>query len=225
MKKAILFFTGVIVFNLNVEAQNNTITWDNNGMDISNNSFGSMHPRIAKDRAGNPLVVWGRMSDKSVMFSRWNGTAFTTPVRLNPSGMDVATASWMGPDIASHGDTVYVIVKRTPEVTDTNYIYIIRSFDGGQSFVAPVRVDMIADSISRFPTIATDPLGNPLVAFMKFNSSFSDSRWVVTKSTDFGNTFSPDVLASGWDGSTEVCDCCPGSIVSDGNNSAVLYRK
>ncbi|MES2590214.1 MAG: T9SS type A sorting domain-containing protein [Bacteroidota bacterium] len=221
MKQSILLFAFVIFGNINLQAQ---ITWESTDMDISNNSFGNMHPRLAKDRMGNPLVVWGRMSDKSVMFSRWNGTGFTTPMRLNPSGMDVATASWMGPDIASHGDTVYVIVKRTPEVTDTNYIYIIRSFDGGQNFVAPVRVDMIADSISRFPTIATDPLGNPLVAFMKFNSSFFESRWVVTKSADFGNTFSTDVLASGWDGSTEVCDCCPGSIVSDGNNSAVLYR-
>lgn len=221
MIKALLLLTAIFLLNITVKAQ---IIWDNTATNISNNSFGNMHPRVAKDRVGKPLVVWGRMSDNSVMFSKWNGSNFTTPVKLNPSWLEIATASWMGPDIASHGDTVYVIVKRSPESSDTNYIYIIRSFDGGQNFVAPIRVDLIADSISRFPTITTDPLGNPLVAFMKFNSSFFESRWVVSKSTDFGNTFSTDFLASGWDGSTEVCDCCPGSIVSDGNNSAMLYR-
>ena len=103
MKTAILFFTGVLIFNLTIVAQNNTISWENNGNDISNDSFGNMHPRMAKDRLGNPLVIWGRMSDQSVMFSKWNGTSFTTPIRLNPSWMEVATATWMGPDIASHG--------------------------------------------------------------------------------------------------------------------------
>jgi hypothetical protein len=115
-------------------------------------------------------------------------------------------------------------VERTPEASDTNHIYIIRSFNGGQNFSAPVRVDFIADSISRFPTVTTDATGNPIIAFMKFNASFVDSRWVVTKSTDYGKTFSVDVKASGWGGSAEVCDCCPAAIVSAGNIAAMLYR-
>lgn len=195
------------------------------GMNISTNTYGNMHPRITLDGAGNTLVVWGRMSDESVFFSRWNGTMFTTPIKLNPSWMKVATASWMGPNIASKGDTVYVVVKRSPEVSDTNHIYIIRSFNGGVSFSSPVRVSFIADSISRFPTVTIDATGNPIVAFMKFNSSLLDSRWVVTKSTDYGATFSTDVKASGYNGPTNgVCDCCPGAIVTSKNVSTMLYR-
>lgn len=201
-----------------------SITWNGTGADLSMSMYGNMHPRACTDRSGNPLVVWGRMSDESVMFSRWNGSAFTTPVKLNPDTMTVAGASWMGPNIASHGDTVYVVVKRSPEVEITNYIYLIRSFDGGQNFDAPIRVDMIGDSIARFPTVTTDESGNPIVAFMKFNSSFMDSRWVVARSSDFGSTFSIDVKASGWGSSDEVCDCCPGAVVSDGNTTAMLYR-
>lgn len=194
-------------------------------MNISTNTYGNMHPRITLDGAGNPLVVWGRMSDESVFFSRWNGTMFTTPVKLNPSWMKVATASWMGPNIASKGDTVYVVVKRSPEASDTNHIYIIRSFNGGVSFSSPVRVSFIADSISRFPTVTIDATGNPIVAFMKFNSSFMDSRWVVTKSTDYGATFSTDVKASGYSGPANgVCDCCPGAIINSNNISTMLYR-
>ncbi|MBP7388754.1 MAG: T9SS type A sorting domain-containing protein [Chitinophagales bacterium] len=202
------------------------ITWGMMGMDIANNTHDNMQPRIAVDGSGNPLIIWGRMSDESVFFSRWNGTAFTAPVKLNPAWLTVATASWMGPDIAAKGDTVYVVVRQTPESTDTSkHIYIMRSFDGGVSFSTPILVDNIGDSISRFPAVTIDDNGNPIVAFMKFNPTFGDSRWVVTKSSDFGNTFSPDVKASDYNGAgDEVCDCCPGTIISSGNVCAMLYR-
>lgn len=199
------------------------ITWGM-GMNIANSSHGNMHPRMSLDRTGNPLVVWGRMSDEAVYFSRWNGTMFTAPAKLNPSWMTVATASWQGADIASHGDTVYVVVKRTPEMSDTNRIFIFTSFNGGVSFNTPVEIGFIADSLSRFPTVTTDAIGNPIVSYMKFNSTFGQSRWVVTKSSDYGNTFSTDIKASGWGSSAEVCDCCPGAIVSNGNTCAMLYR-
>ncbi|MBC7383261.1 MAG: T9SS type A sorting domain-containing protein [Bacteroidia bacterium] len=223
MKKATLIIAGLLFNFIVINAQTNLV-WKM-GMNISTGAYGNMHPRIVLDGKGNPLVIWGRMSDASVMFSRWTGTAFTTPVKLNPSWLSIATATWMGPDIASKGDTVYVVVKRIPEASDTNHIYLIRSFNGGISFFAPVRIDLIADSISRFPAVTVDATGNPMVAFMKFNSSFLDSRWVVTKSIDYGISFSPDIKASGWSGAkAEVCDCCPGAIISDGNVTSMLYR-
>jgi len=218
MKKVITLIS--IVLCLNASAQ---INWTS-GNNISTNIYGNMHPRMSLNGAGNPMVVWGKMADQSVYFSRWNGTMFTSPIKLNPTWMTIATASWMGPDIASKGDTVYVVVKRTPESSDTNRLFIFTSFNGGVSFKTPVEFAFIADSFSRFPTVEVDKSGHPIVAFMKFNSSFMDSRWVVVKSTDYGNTFSTDVKASGWGGSSEVCDCCPGALVSSGNNTAMLYR-
>lgn len=215
----ILFLT---FLQLSLFAQKD-IAW-NMGMNIATNSYGNLHPRMSLDQAGNPLIVWGKMSDESVYFTRWNGTGFTTPVKLNPPGFTVATASWMGPDIASKGDTIYIVVKRTPEAADTNRIFIFTSFNGGVTFDPPVELAFIGDSISRFPTVDVDADGNPIVAFMKFNSSFMDSRWVVTKSADHGKTFSTDVKASGWGNSAEVCDCCPGAIISDANRCAILYR-
>lgn len=221
MKRIILCI--FLVFSVVIINAQSSIVWDM-PMNISNNTFGNMHPRMALDGSGNPLVVWGKMNDESVMFSRWNGSMFTTPIKLNPPWMTVASAGWMGPDIASFGDTVYVVVKRTPEVSDTNRIFIFTSFNGGVSFNTPVELAFIADSLSRFPTVTTDISGNPIVAFMKFNSSFLDSRWVVSKSTDYGATFMTDVKASGWGGSAEVCDCCPGALVSAGTTYAMLYR-
>lgn len=219
MKKSLLLFIFLFAFALLAKSQ---INWTM-GMNISNNTFGNMHPRIVLDRNSNPLVIWGRMSDESVFFSKWNGVAFTTPVKLNGT-LTIATASWMGPDIASYGDTLFVVMKATPEADTASHIFMVHSYDGGMSFSIPVQVEQIADSISRFPAVTADQTGNPLVAFMKFNSSFGDSRWVVTRSNDYGNTFNTDVKASGWGGSQEVCDCCPGAIATDGNNCAVLYR-
>ncbi|MEO8149143.1 MAG: T9SS type A sorting domain-containing protein [Bacteroidia bacterium] len=219
MKNTIFFF--LLLLSLSISAQSQ-ITW-NMGMNIAASTSGNEHPRIVTDAASNPLVLWGHSS--RAMFSRWNGSTFTTPVMVNPMSMTIAHAGWMGPDIASHGDTVYVVMKQTPEADTSSHIYLVRSFDGGITFSAPFQIDNIGDSISRFPTVTTDDTGNPIVGFMKFNSTFGDARWVVTKSSDYGMTFSTDVKASGWSaiGAT-VCDCCPGSIVSDANNVAMLYR-
>ncbi len=207
-----------------IASAQNGITWSPGG-NISASSYGNFHPRISVDAEGNPLVIWGKSSDQSVYFSRWTGSMFTTPAKLNPTWLPVAMASWMGPDIASKGDTVYVVVRQTPESSDTNqHIYLLRSFDGGRSFSSPLRVEYIADSVCRFPAVAVDAIGNPVVAFMKFNSTFRESRWVVARSTDYGDTFSTDVKASGWGNSAEVCDCCPGSIITSGSTTALLYR-
>lgn len=213
---AFLFFACII--------SNAQITWSP-AVNVAGSSYDNLHPRIVTDRSGDPLVIWGRGSDESVFFSKWNGIGFTMPVKVNTTGLTVATAAWMGPDIASKGDTVYVVMKQTPESDSTQHIFISRSVNGGSSFATPVRVDYINDSISRFPTVTTDALGNPLVGFMKFDPSYGSARWVVSKSTDFGNSFSTDRKASGWSGmGALVCDCCPGSLVCSGNKVAMLYR-
>jgi hypothetical protein len=211
----------ILIFVVTATAQSQ-ITWST-GINIASNTYSNFHPRITTDGAGNPVIIWNRLSDGAVFFVRWNGSAFTTPVRINPAWLSAASGSWMGADIASKGDTIYVSMKRTPEDQDTNHIYIVHSFDGGMTFSAPSQVDFIADSLSRFPAVTVDDSGNPLVAFMKFDASFGRSRWVVAKSVDFGTTFSVDVLASGWSGGS-VCDCCPGTIVHSGSTVNVIYR-
>ena len=196
------------------------ISWDIT-LDVAPSSSGNNHPRIVTDADGEPMIVWFHAN--RAMFSKWNGLAFETPVIINPGPMTVAGASWMGPDIASHGDTVYIVFKETPE--DVGHIWCVHSYDGGETFSDPVRVDFIADSLSRFPTVTTDDEGHPIVGFMKFNTGFSEARWVVSRSYDFGSSFSEDVLASGWSSpSSVVCDCCPGSVVSADETVVMLYR-
>lgn len=196
------------------------INWIAEGS-VDESSSGNNHPRIVMDGEGNPLVLW--IHAGQVMFSRWHNGDFESSQSLNPSSIPSAGASWMGPDIAAHGDTIYVVYKEVPE--DVGHIWCMHSFDAGDTFSDPVRVDFTGDSLSRFPTVTTDASGNPVIAFMKFDPGFSRARWVVTRSNDFGNSFLPDVLASGWSSPTSVvCDCCPGSIISSGNRVVVSYR-
>ncbi len=198
------------------------VDWDP-AIPVAGSSFGNNHPRVTADRAGNPLVLWSEGND--VFLARWNGLSFTMPRKLNPDGITVANADWMGPDIAAHGDTVYVVYKETPEDQANKHIWCRRSTDGGLTFDDPVQVENAGDSKSRFPAVTTDALGHPVIAFMKFNSVFGEARWVVTRSFDWGTTFTPDILASGWSGpASDVCDCCPGTITCSGDRVAVVYR-
>lgn len=219
MKKILTIVLSSISIFINAQSG---ITWSAS-VTVASNTYQNLHPRITLDRNGNPMIIWGDGNTQRVYFSRWNGIMFTTPLILNTS-QTIATATWMGPDIASKGDTVYVVMKETPENMDTlHHIYIVHSYDGGISFSAPLRVENIHDSICRFPTICCDDAGNPIVGFMKFDSAYNNSSYSVTRSNDMGMTFANDVNASGWSGGA-VCDCCPAALISSGNTVAMLYR-
>lgn len=198
----------------------NQITWGI-ASDVASSAFGYNFPRIASDGEGNPVISWTHSSN--MYFARWDGSSFTLPVTLN--SVPIAGAGWMGPDIASKGDTIFAVYKQTPEADTNSHVWCVGSFDGGVTFNPPVRVDYIGDNIGRFPTVTVDDLGNPIVGFMRLEADFGNAQWVVSRSTDAGESFSAEVLASGWSsGNSEVCDCCPSKIVSNGNTVAMPYR-
>lgn len=191
--------------------------------EISTIFYNNNRPRIAVNGSGEPLVIWGRPG--KVVYSKKDGDTFTPAVFLNPDTINIAQASWMGPDIAAHGDTVYVVYKQTPESSFSSHIYCIHSYDGGNTFSPPVQVEDIGENYSRFAVVTTDDAGHPIVGFMRFVGNFEEPEWVVAKSTDFGASFLPEVLASGWSGpETEACDCCPGALATSEDNMAMIYR-
>lgn len=219
-RKLQLSLTGLLLLTSSLFAQSG-ITW-NATTDVNMMSmYGNTHPRVVLDRSGVPMILWGNPGGDDAYFAKWNGSGFTTPLMIN-MGIDVFAASWAGPDIAAHGDTVYVVVKQSPETTNFGYLYA--SFNGGTSFGSAEQIEInLADSIARFPTVTTDDAGHPVVAYMKIDPSFNNARWVVTRSNDYGASFGIDVLASDWSGG-DVCDCCPASITCSGNTVAVMYR-
>jgi len=207
--------------NFQTWAQNN-ISWEP-ASEVAAPSYQNNFPRIAKDADGNPLISWSNNLD--LFFTRWNGNGFEEPIKLNSNDHNIAGPGWMGPDIATHGDTIYAVYKQTPEGDTNKHVWCSSSFDGGQNFNLPVRVDFIGHNISRFPTVTTDVEGNPVVGFMKFENDFSEPRWVVVRSDDHGMSFGTDVLASDYSSAmAEACDCCPSTIVSSGNTVVMPYR-
>lgn len=210
----------LFAISANLSAQNNIIWGEAQIVTMGDND--NLHPRIALDRNENPMVIWGNSSMQTVHFSKWNGFEFNADIALNDMSMDIFTASWAGPDLASFGDTIYVVFKENPE--DVARIHMVHSYDGGINFSAPVEVDaMLGDNVSRFPSVTTNDDGQPIVEFMKLDSDFSNARYVVVSSGDFGNSFSMDVIASEYS-SGDVCDCCPASVVAENNYVATLYR-
>ncbi len=208
-----------ILWTLSAHAQ---IAWSPE-VNITIPGMGNNHPRIALNAKGELLVVWGH--NGQVKFSRWNGSAFTSPISLNPVGMNIAEADWMGPDISAKGDTVYVVFKQIPEHLSSSGIWCKASHDGGKSFFPAIRVDHPSDSLSRFPTVDVDKLGNPIVAFMHFSPNFQNPQWRIARSFDTGLSFEFSKQASGWsDENAVVCDCCPGTIISYDSIICVLYR-
>ena len=215
MKKILLLLCACMSFGAFAQ----TITWSAPVV-VYSGSGSNLHPRVSVVRNGDPVVLWGK-TDTRAYFSRWNGTGFPAPTTV--SGMlTVFAQTWAGPDMATFGDTIYATMKVTPEGVNTNYSYLVHSYNGGMTFSAPVRVDNIDTSLSRFPVVTTTYNGNPLVSFMKFNAAFGDAHYNVVRSSDFGMTFSSDVLASGM--GTNVCDCCPASVISSPSKTIMLFR-
>ena len=198
------------------------VNWEE-AVDIADKSFGNKRPRIVLNANNEPLVIWSTSNE--LMYTKYGEGEFTTPIILHPDTMTSAGAFWMGPDIASQGDTVYVVYKQSPEVEANKFVWIQRSFDGGVTFSPPIKVEDIGENSSRFPTVTVDKNGHPIVGFMKYDASFSEPNWVVTRSNDFGTTFQSDVL-SGIHSSevAEACDCCPGQLVAQDDYVAMLYR-
>jgi hypothetical protein len=214
-------FTYLLLLAGGFQAISQPITW---GTPVSIYSIDANHnnfPRIALNRSGNPYVIFGQ-TDTRVYFSKWTGSAFSAPVAVS-GALTVFSQSWAGPGLAAYGDTVYVTMKVTPEMVPTAYTYLAHSYNGGSTFSMPMRIDNIGSDASRFPIVTTTSNGNPLVSYMRFDSgSMMNARYMVARSTDYGMTFSSDVLAS--KSTNPVCDCCPATIISSGSKAIMLHR-
>jgi len=184
--------------------------------------FGNLRPRIALTTNNVPVVVWGGgTGSQPVYVSRLDGGTFSTPIEVNPSGMDPYTASWTGPDIAAIGDTISIVFE-----ADLNAgfdIYTITSIDAGITYGDTVNVSG-NDGLSRFPSIGSNASGNMAVSYMAHDNGWLNPRYVVANSQNGGTSWLSPVNASEALSGTEVCDCCPSEIILDGSNQALLFR-
>jgi len=212
-----IFIALLLLLNVNCFSQK-TVYWYE-PIPVADKTYGNLHPRIVLDKADNPIVLWGDPNGRAFI-SKWDGRAFSEPVQVNTEGTEVFTESWAGPEMASKGDTMYIVFKQMPE--EKGHIMIRHSYDGGKNFSIEEEVEDSNCVLTRFPTVAIDPYGNPLVAFMKLDSGFVNPEYVVAKSTDLGDSFAHYAIVTDYSGG-KVSDCCPATVVESGNATVALY--
>ena len=189
-------------------------------IDVAPSSFGNDYPRVVLDGNNMPLVTWG--GSNKVYFSKMTSSGFTEALKLNNDTTNAYVANWTGPDIASRNDTIYACFMHQNWGKKT---YLISSFDNGSTFSDPMLIENYPDSTSRFPTVAIDRKGNPIVAIMKMTSAGHHPQYVVRRSFDYGQSFTEESAVGGWSGpDTEACDCCPASIKVKDEKVSVFYR-
>lgn len=220
MQQKITFILLSSVISIISFAQTPALTWGS----AVNVGMGSMHnniyPRLTLTSNDNPLVVWEDDSPLRALSSRWTGSAFSTPIVVHNSGVTPFVANWAGAEVASSGDTAFVVFTTDPAMTGN--AYAVRSINGGISYSDTVRVDQLTGQIPRFANVAVMPGGNPVVNFMSIDGmTMGDAEYTVARSINGGASFLPSVTPVN---PGNVCDCCPGSIAISGNKQALLYR-
>ena len=196
-----------------------SISWGT-ALDCNAPGQGTYRPRIAINGDGFPVVLWGDMSPNSNHVAIGNGTGFGMPVEVSAAGCVPAVADFMGSSIEAAGNTVWVVMKATPE--DTEPVYVRRSNDGGLTWGDTIRVEPFDGLVSRFPSIDVADPDAPLVQYMQFDNGFAGARHVVTRLD--GSTFTAPVQVSAPYAPGLVCDCCPSQIVAEGDRAIALYR-
>ena len=214
-----IFTLLLLLSTLPAFAQKNGIIWYD-PIVVADKTYGNLHPRIVLDQHHKPLVLWGDVNGKAFL-AKLNGKAFDEPVQINSGTQPVFTESWAGPEITGHGDTIYIVYKKMPE--ETSHIFIKHSYDGGKTFSIESQVDDDRPYITRLPTVAIDPYGNPLVAFMKLDSGYTNAHYYVYRSTTMGEDFRYDTMIPSYSGGL-ASDCCPATVVESGNATVILYR-
>lgn len=200
-------------------AQTTGVTWST-PVDVNAVGQGALRPRIAVNGDGNPVVLWGDLAPNSNHVAVGNGAGFNAPVEVSMPGCVPAVADWMGSSIASIGNTVWVVMKATPE--ESKPLYVRRSDDGGSTWGDTLRVEPYDGLVSRFPSIAAVVADEPLVQYMQFDSGYFGARQVVAHA--LSGSFMPPVQVSAPFAPGDVCDCCPNQIVLDGTKAVALYR-
>ncbi|UCE37261.1 MAG: hypothetical protein JSW00_17580 [Thermoplasmata archaeon] len=149
------------------------------------------YPSIVADSAGNIYITW--MDDRSgnydIYFARSTdgGNTFSTNKKVNDdSGDNRQTDPCVTVDTL---DNIYIAWR---DGRNGNYdIYFTRTTDGGNTFSINKKVnDDAGNNDQRDPCIAVDRVGNIYIAFRDDRNGDYDIYFA--KSTDGGNTFSPN---------------------------------
>lgn len=194
------------------------VTWGTETTVADGASYNNMRPRVALTANNVPIVMW---SDATRIYvARWNGTAFDTPVVVTSGTYNPFSSEWAGPDLACKGDSVFVVFKAEPEMS--NPVVVVRSVDGGLTFGAEMEV-IPGSTLTRFPDVAVNEMGQPTISVMEYQAGWTDPQYATVSSSDYGASYGSLVEVSA-SAPGEVCDCCESEIIANGDERTVMFR-
>jgi len=209
----------ILISAFSMLGQQAMLQWDD-VMDVDAPGQGGLRPRIALNGNSDPVVLWGRTGPSANFVSIGSASGFLSPIEVSLPGCVPSVADWMGSSIATNANTVWVVMKATPE--ESRPMYARRSDDGGLTWGDTIRVDPADGLVSRFPSIAVADPDAPIVQYMQFDGGWSGARQVVVRMV--GAVFQAPIQVSAPFSSGEVCDCCPNQIVAEGSRVVAMHR-
>ncbi|MFN8393501.1 MAG: T9SS type A sorting domain-containing protein [Bacteroidia bacterium] len=190
---------------------------------VANGSvYDNIRPQIAVTSGNVPLVLWCKSTGgKNGYVARWNGSAFDTPFKINPSG-SINSYTVEGPNIAAKGDTIFIAYTTYPP--SSAQVMVRSSFDAGLNWSNPIWVDSLNPDMPTFGNVAILPGGNPIVNYIRQTTAYLSPRWVARASSDGGMTWAPEAVSSAAAPGTDVCDCCTGHLYSHQGKVISVFR-
>ncbi|TNE54242.1 MAG: hypothetical protein EP338_08745 [Bacteroidetes bacterium] len=187
---------------------------------LISDQHGGYHPQIVGTDSGDALVLWTDPISKNCYFTRVSGSNVETPKALNPTGLDVQSYNWSGPDLARWNDDIYVVFRE--DGYSTGHIYLVKSTDNGQNFSDTIRVDHLNEGYAQYPDVAVynDTI---FITYMTHDKDGLNPQYVVVRSTDGGNNFGNPAEVSSLLGN-EACDCCQPELVVNEEYVIQLFR-
>jgi hypothetical protein len=188
-------------------------------------------PTPAFDAEDRLWVVWVQDGHVHVASSEDRGANFGPPVTVNPSPEDTYHDGENRPKLALGGNgRIYVTYTRRLEERFAGDIRFSRSVDGGRSFSEPVTLNDNREPIShRFDALGVDGDNAVVVMWLdardaaaarRSGAEYRGSALFYTRSTDGGQTFSPDRKLA-----DHACQCCRLGLAMDPDGlPVVLWR-
>mgnify|MGYP001176189195 FL=1 len=183
---------------------------------INVNQEGSYRPRICLVNEG-PLILFSENSEENKIFiNKKQGEFWSGEQQINPDGIDIQMSASTGPSLASNGQIVYVayIVESNPRK-----IAFHKSDDGGDTFSSLITALDLNEDYALGLDMILLPDGNPVIAFIHYDSNWTNVKQALIRSYDQGISFTEIITID-----DSPCECCKPSLVSGENYYGVSFR-
>lgn len=188
---------------------------------VATSTFGAASPKIGMLANGDLVAIWGKSgSGPKIYFTRKAGDNFEAPVQLNTGGISPDIYGFGGLDLAVSGNKIFIVFENFGAG-----IHLLRSEDGGQTFLPPTNVyTPPTGDWTTLASVTADGQGNPIVSVIRELVNETEARYIVVRSTDGGASFLPPVVASEPANGEYVCECCPSDMVVAGDSLWLVFR-